>query len=161
MENDNYQKLRDYALKLLSIRPRSKEETRGKLLWFSIKKGISPKLAEKLIEELASQNFINDEEFAAWWVEQRHSFRPKGKTAIKLELLKKAVDKEVIVRVLERKKEEISELELAQEVVRKKISLYKNETPEVKKRKVTGLLLRRGFDWETVSKVIDSLPKKS
>ncbi len=71
------------------------------------------------------------------------------------------MDKEIIDRVLKRKKKESSEFELAQKLVRKKTSLYKNEAPEIKKRKITGLLLRRGFDWETVKEVIDSQIKKS
>lgn len=161
MDGENYQKLRDYALKLLSIRPRSKEEIKGRLLWFSEKKGIPNKFVEKLIEELVFHNFLNDEEFANWWVEQRCSFRPKGQRAIRLELLEKKVDKEIIDRVLKRKKKESSEFELAQKLVRKKTSLYKNEAPEIKKRKITSLLLRRGFDWETVKEVIDSQIKKS
>lgn len=161
MENVTYQKLKDYALKLLSIRPRSKEEIRGKLLWFSIKRGISAKLVEKLTEELVSHNFLNDEEFAIWWVEQRRSFRPKGQRAIRFELQGKKVDKEIIDKVLKRNKGETGEFELAQKLVGKKLSLYKNETPEIKKRKITSLLLRRGFDWEIVKKVIDSLLKKA
>ncbi len=89
MDGENYQRLRDYALKLLSIRPRSKEEIKGRLLWFSKKKGIPNKFVEKLIEEFVFHNFLNDEEFANWWVEQRCSFRPKGQRAIRFELLGK------------------------------------------------------------------------
>ncbi|MBM3283745.1 regulatory protein RecX [Candidatus Gottesmanbacteria bacterium] len=161
IENGNYQKLRNYALRLLSIRPRSIEEIKGKLLWYSIKKGISNKLVGSLIEELLSQNLINDEEFAIWWIEQRRSFRPKGKRLIKLELLEKKVDREIIDKMLEKKEVGSSEFELGQKLVSKKASLFKNETAEVKKRKIANLLLRRGFDWGTISKVIDSVFKKS
>lgn len=162
MDNENYQNLRNYALKLLSFRPRSVQELKGKLSQFSIKRGISSKILDKVLTDLTSQNFINDAEFIKWWVEQRRSFRPKGQRAIRLELLQKGIDKETIEKVLsEDTEEKTSEYDLAMKVVNKKIQYFKNLPKEKIKIKTRDLLLRRGFDWEVIHKVIDSLVGKT
>lgn len=161
MGNDQYQKLRDYALKLLSFRPRSSKEIKNRLMQFSIKRGISVKLVEKVIEELISQNFINDGEFTAWWIEQRQTFKPKGRRALQMELLEKGINKEVIDEALTKEAGEDKEFELALKVVSKKIAHLKYSSAENLKIKISGLLGRRGFSWDTIYKVIDSLRKKS
>lgn len=162
MDNENYQKLRDYALKILSFRPRSTKEIRGKLFQYSIKRGISAEILDQVLTDLISQNFVNDEDFVKWWKNQRQSFRPKGLRLIKLELLQKGIDKGTIDKVFsEDSPEATSDLDLAMKVINKKIQYFKNLPREKIKIKTRDLLLRRGFDWEVVHKVIDSLINKS
>lgn len=161
MDDDKYQKVRDYALKLLSFRPRSTKEIKGKLMQFSIKRGISSKIVDQVINNLISQNFLNDKDFASWWLEQRDTFRPKGSRIIKMELLQKGIDRETIDQVLKPKKEENEEFNLALKVANKKILSYHHLPKEEIKIKIGNLLARRGFDWETIHKVIDSLVEKS
>lgn len=154
MEEDNYQRLRDYSLRLLSFRPRSVEEISAKLKKYSVKRNFPDKLVEKIIKELKEQKFLDDREFVKWWIEQRHSYKPKGKRAIKIELLQKGVAKETIEQVFAGD-EKNSEYELAMRVVNKKLLYLKHLPPEKLKIKIRDLLLRRGFDWETIYKVID------
>lgn len=158
MDDDKYQRVRDYALKLLSFRPRSIKEIKGKLFQFSIKKGIPGKIVDQVIADLRAQNFLNDKDFASWWLEQRQSFRPKGKIVIRMELMQKGIDKETIEQVLsEGQASKETELDLAQKVVGKKLSSFQHLSKKEKRQKIGNLLLRRGFDWETIRRVIDSL----
>lgn len=162
MDNENYQKLRDYGLKVLSFRPRTAKEIRGKLFQYSIKRGISAKILDQVLADLISQNFVNDEDFVRWWKDQRQSFRPKGLRLIKMELMQKGIDKETIDKVLSEDIEETtSEYDLALKVINKKIQYFQNLSREKTKIKIKDLLLRRGFDWEVIYKVIDSLVNKS
>lgn len=162
MDNENYQKLRDYALKFLSFRPRSVKEIKSKLFQYSIKRGISAKIPDQVLGDLISQNFVNDEDFVRWWKDQRQSFRPKGLRLIKMELMQKGIDKETIDKVLSEDIEETtSEYDLALKVINKKIQYFQNLSREKTKIKIKDLLLRRGFDWEVIYKVIDSLVNKS
>ncbi|MBI3380055.1 regulatory protein RecX [Candidatus Gottesmanbacteria bacterium] len=162
MEEDNYQRLRDYSLKLLSFRPRSTNEISAKLREYCAKKKFPQNLSDKVIDYLKKQKFIDDLEFARWWIDQRHSFKPKGLLAIKLELLNKGIDKETISEALKGDKEEkVSEYDLATKVINKKIILFKKLSREKMIMKIRDLLLRHGFDWDTIHKVIDSYVQKA
>ena len=161
MEDENYQKVRDHALKLLSFRPRSTKEVSVKLQKFTAKRDFPNEIIGKVINELTEQKFLDDKEFVRWWVDQRQSYRPKGARAIKMELLCKGIEKEVIDEILSTNDgEKISEYDLAKKVVDKKIVHFKHLPQEKLKIKVRDLLARRGFDWETIRKVIDSVVEK-
>ena len=101
VDNDEqYQKIKNYAYRLLSFRPRSKKEIRDKLNQYSTKHKFNSALVEKVLADLTSGNFINDREFANWWLDQRQSFKPKGLKAIQFELANKGISKEVIEKVI-------------------------------------------------------------
>lgn len=161
MDKEQYQKLKDYALKLLSFRPRSISELRLKLKFFSQKKGISPDLTDKLIEELGSLKLVNDKEFVRWWTEQRRTFNPKGARVIKMELLQKGISGELIDELLDVPEKNLDDFKLAMQVVGKKILQFKNLEKRAQKKKISDLLLRKGFSWEIIYRVIDSVFKKS
>lgn len=162
MDDERYQKLKDFALRFLSFRPRSHKEIRGRLMQFSIKKGIPAKMVEDVIGNLITQGLINDEEFVKWWIEQRRLFRQKGMKAIKMELLQKGVSRETIERITSTAtNNKNDEYNLALQVTKKKLPLYRHLSKEKIKIRISSLLARRGFDWNIIYKVIDSLVKKS
>lgn len=132
-------KLLDKAYRFLSFRPRSEKEIKNYLK----KKKAPDKIAQKIIDELKKQKLIDDLEFAYWWVEQRNTFRPKGKIALQVELRQKGVDREIAQRVID---ETVDEFALAKKVFQKK--------------KAPALLARRGFSWATIKKVLDKSAKK-
>lgn len=159
-DKEYYQTIQDYCLKLLSLRPRSKKEIKNKLERFARSNGITLRIVNDVIIHLSSENLINDKGFCRWWIDQRKSFRPKGIRVIKIELLNKGVEKEVIDEVLS-DSEKPDEFEMALQVVNKKKYYYKNLSCLKLKSKISDLLYRRGFDWDTTKRVIDSIAKKS
>ncbi len=162
MTDEDYQKVRDYALKLLSFRPRSIKEITEKLLYFSSKRHISSKLIEKLLEELIDSNFLNDEDFAKWWLEQRQTFRPKGYFALQSELLQKGITRDIIEKVIKKNEREgQGEFNIALKIAQKKFSFLSKKSKEEQKKKISEFLARRGFSWEIIYKVVDSLLKKT
>lgn len=161
MDDDNYQKVRDYALKLLSIRPRSIKEISTKLQKYSQKRNLPDSIMDNVIAHLLEQKFLGDTEFVRWWKEGRQSYKPKGIKAIRIELMQKGVDKKIIDSVFEENKNEgKSEYNLAMKFLETKARLLKNLSPLKLKIKLRDLLFRRGFDWDTIGKVIDSYSKK-
>ena len=128
------------ALNLLSFRPRSVNE-----LKFRLKRlGGETTLVEKLIEILVADGVLNDDRFAAWWVEQRCQFRPKGNMALKSELMQKGVDSSVIAGVLLSPEQEKM---LAKDLVSRR-NWADRDT-------ITSRLFSRGFSAATVSAIID------
>lgn len=158
---DEYQLLIDKALKFLSFRPRTKKEMISKLQQLVIKRGIPQAILDKVILDLEQKNLINDKEFATWWINQRDTFRPKGRKLIKIELRNKGIEKEIIDEVLEEEENPKShEFEMALTLAQKRISRLSSYSKEKVEEKITALLLRRGFNWEVVHKVIDTITKK-
>lgn len=161
MQENDYQNLRDYALKLLSLRPRSVKEISIKLKQYCSKKHLDEKLFHQLLEELKKFKLVDDEEFAKWWIKQRQDFRPKGIRHIQFELQDKGIDRSILDKIVNNGSETISEFDLALKVIGKKKILLGNLSKEKLKIKIRDLLYRRGFDWDTISKVIDSVVEKS
>lgn len=137
-------------LNFLGFRPRSEKEI---FFWFK-RKEIGEQTQRLLLEKLKKQGFINDEEFARWWVEQRTNFRPQGLRAIKIELLQKGIERKLIEKIVNDLNIGPSQVELAERAALRKMKTLKNLSPQEKREKLFGFLRRRGFDWETIRKVL-------
>lgn len=159
--NTDENTLKNYALKLISIRPRSQKEISDKLQMFAGRHRIPREIIEKVHSYLLDKNFINDHDFVKWWIEQRQAFRPKGKIVLRLELLAKGVDRDSIDEELNTENEEKSEYQSALNLLRKKSLKWNNLGILQKKKKMSDFLLRRGFSFEIVYQAIDSLLQKN
>lgn len=146
----------DRVLRFLSFRPRSEKELRD---WFR-KKEIGRETQKLVWKKLQNLGYINDSEFAKWWIEQRQTFKPKGRRAIEMELRQKGVDRETIVSLLNGSIVRATEKSLANKAVEKKINLWQNLSSDKFRQKLTSFLARRGFSWETIEEVIDEILKK-
>ena len=161
MKEESYQLLIDKALRFLSFRSRSKYEVATKLKQFAIKKGIPEKIVQQVIIDLEEKNLLNDRDFILWWKEQRDTFRPKGTRLLKMELRNKGVDSRLIDEVLEvSENPKTSEFELALSLAQKRVPKIAHLPVNKQKEKIGSLLARRGFKWEIIYKVIDTIIKK-
>ena len=160
MDNDSYQLLIDYALKLISFRPRAKKELSGKLYQYSIKRGISKDILDKVVSDLEQRNLINDQDFIAWWIDQRDTFRPKGKSLLKLELRQKGISSKDLETYFSTQKNPSSEYEKALVIAQKKYRRYEKLDKLEAKAKLSAFLARRGFEWSVIYSVIDTILKK-
>ena len=70
-EADALQKAYDRAVHYLSFRPRSREEVRRHLT----QAGIDAEVIEAALDRLAVQRYLDDAEFARYWVESRRQGR--------------------------------------------------------------------------------------
>jgi len=136
--------LRQKALKLLSLRPRTEEELRKRLRRSTTKR----KAVEKVIADLKRRNLLNDAEFCRWWLEQRLAFRPRSLSEIKAELRQKGVKREIVEQVL--KEGRYDERKMVEQVILKRLKLKKES-----KKQLLAYLTRRGFSHELVISVID------
>ncbi len=150
----DFPKLLERVLKFLSIRPRSRQEI---LNYLRKKIPQDEALREKVLKKAESLDLIDDRDFAVWWVEQRMTFRPKGKRALFFELKQKGLEKNLIEEVLN---EKIDELALIRPLAEKKWLSLKKLPSMVGQQKLVGFLSRRGFSWEVIKKVLDEICKK-
>jgi regulatory protein len=149
---EDFEKFYNSSLRFMSYRPRSEKEVRDKLK----RKKVDPSIIEKIITKLKGQKFINDEEFAKWWIDSRLRFRPRSINLIKRELLLKGLDKELIDAQISNFQFPISnELENAKKLIQKKIKRYRNLSKQEIYQKLGRYLASKGFDWDTIKQSID------
>jgi regulatory protein len=134
------------ALHFLSYRARSVEEVRKNLE----KHEIPDPVIQDTLTRLQSSGLLNDHEFAQSWVENRSTFRPRGRRALRMELRFKGLAEDVIESTLDEMSDEESlALQAARKYMRKLDTLpwldFRN--------KLGGFLSRRGFPYEVIATV--------
>lgn len=136
------------ALRYLGRRPHSNKEMRMYLK----RKGYEPSLVDKVIERLIENGYLNDEQFAQQWTENRIHLQSKGKRWVKQELQQKGVAPELIRDALDQVDPE-AELDAAVQLGSKR---WKTQSGSVydRRRKVAAFLLRRGYGSSLVSQAI-------
>ena len=142
------------ALHFIGYRPRSSAEVRQNLT----KRGIAEDLVEQTVARLQQAGLVNDQEFARNWIENRNTFQPRSRLALRLELRRKGLSDETIQPVLdEQVDEQVLALEAARKYTRRLAGL---EWPDFR-RKLGGFLARRGFSYTTLSPVVSEIWKES
>ena len=142
------------ALHFLSYRPRSSAEVRQNL----VKRGISGSLIDEIVNRLQAAGLVNDEVFARTWVENRNSFRPRGKSALRLELRRKGLSDEIVQSVLDM---QVNEESLAFDAARKYARRLAGLEWQEFRQKLGGFLARRGFSYTTLAPVVSEVWKES
>ncbi|MEA2641482.1 MAG: regulatory protein [Chloroflexota bacterium] len=130
------------ALHFLAARPRSIAEVRRRLGEY----GHEPAAIEGAVERLAHHQLVDDTEFAAYWVQQRQTFHPRGPRALRAELRQKGVERDAVDTVLEPVAED-QEAAAYRAGERKARSLILADEREFG-RLMGAFLARRGFDFD-------------
>lgn len=142
-------KLYQKTLKWILIRLRSIKETRD-YLYGKQKVEITEQDIEMIIKKLENKKYLNDWEFAKYYVENR--FIKKGISIRRLgnELQRKGVENEIISQIL--KLDMRDDAQEIQKIIRKKRVKYNDE-------KLISYLVRQGFDFEMVQNLVQSYEK--
>jgi len=147
---DEQESVYQKALHFLSYRPRSTAEVRQNLN----KHNVPEALIAATLERLQCSGLVNDEAFARAWVENRSEFRPRSKSALKMELRRKGLDDEIVQSVLaEGVDEEALALQAARKYVRRLAGLERYGF----RVKLSGFLARRGFSYSTIAPVVSQV----
>lgn len=165
-KEEGQRKLLDRAINFLSYRPRSEKEVKDYLIktisklenlkWSDAKESFLPDLT---IQKLKNYSYINDNEFAKWWVESRSRTKPKGRRHIEAELKRKGIAQDIIEKVLPNNV--TTDIDLALKVLEKKRpKLLKLQLREAQK-KAYYYLGSRGFDFETIKEAFAIFQKRS
>lgn len=143
----------DRAVRFLGVRPRSEWEVRQNLQRYRPRdsEGLDETQIEQVMERLRSQGYVDDEAFAHYWIDQRNRFKPMAPQALRYELRRKGLQSNIIDRVVEAETDhDTAALDVARRQAHRWLHLGEAEF----QKKVTGLLQRRGFRWETIRDVI-------
>ena len=137
------------AVQFLGNRPRSVSEIRRHLRG----KRYDDEAIDGAIDKLRAQRYVDDLDFAKYWVDQRSRFRPKGDRALVSELTSKGVARETIDAALGEMPAE-SESDRARRAIARQLRRWESlEVPE-RKRKIHAFLAARGFGYDVIDEVI-------
>lgn len=149
-------KAREASFTLLSYRPRTARELQRRLE----RKEFPEDVARATVEDLRTRGLVDDAAFAESFVRDRVRMRPRGRRRLVQELRAKGVDLEAadsaISRVLEG--EGASELDLARRAAAR-WSPRDGEDPRSARRRLHGLLARRGFGSDAIRTVMDEIDR--
>jgi regulatory protein len=129
----------------LEARSRSAAEVRRRLTGA----GYREDLVAAAIERLAELGVLDDEAFARAWVESRDRARPRGERALRSELFRKGIDRQLIDDVLEQRGQTLpgADAEAAGRLLERHASaLARISDPRVRRQRAYALLARNGFD---------------
>jgi regulatory protein len=156
---DPAERAREIALRLLTHSARSRAQLRQKL----IDRDVAPDLADRLIERYVEVGLLDDAALSAQIARTRHAERGLAPRAIRMELQRKGFEPHDIEAALEDIDDSIDDR--AREIAFKRWSSLAGVDPEVRARRVVGLLARRGYspsqafavvkDWQRADKAGD------
>ncbi len=148
-----YALLYNKVLSLISRRPRTEKE----VIDYLHKHEAGETLVSSMISRLKERKFLDDKAFITWYIDQRNTFRPKGKTALVAELRQKGISNDLIAASFI--EEPIDEMSLAKVAVTKKLRQFARVPEDKRKEKIIGFLSRRGFSWNTVNYIVQNWDK--
>ena len=131
--------------------------SRAELATAMAKKDVSPEIVDELLDRFAELDMVDDTAFAQQWVSERQRLRGLSRRALSHELQRKGVDRDVIAEATSQVSDEdefAAALTLAQKKLR---SLRSVDDVQVKRRRLMGMLARRGYGHEVVSRVVGQL----
>jgi regulatory protein len=145
---DSHDKAKKYAFKLLSYRGRSEQELKERL----IKKGIRKAVASSTVQDLKQLGLIDDRSLAETLKREALSRKFLSQQGARRFLHQRGIPHEIINQVLDNN--EIIDHSNARRLVHKKIKTLKNYSTLQVKKKLYGLLARRGYSSGTIRKVL-------
>ena len=137
----------DRAVNLLTYKPRSITELRERLLE---KIWTNQEIVEEVIEKLKKYGYLNDMQFAKDLAASKVRQKPIGKNRLRMDLLKKKLDKETIDKALAETFEETPENEIIDRAIAKRLRIKGKPEEQNDKKKFSDHLLRLGFSYDIV-----------
>lgn len=136
-------KLFQRALEWVLTRPRSEKEVNDYLYKKIYEKKLDKSFIETIIERLKGKGYLDDGDFARWYVESRFIKKGISKKRLTMELIKKGISKEIINEVLDFRNDE----EEIKKIIAKKRNKYSDE-------KLIQYLCRQGFDFQLAQDLV-------
>lgn len=137
------------AFHFLNYKPRTEKEIRKKLK----EKKISENNSDRVINTLKDLKYLDDNQYAKLYLEEKLSNNPKGKRLISMKLTEKGISKEIISNVIGSQYDEEKEIKKAKELLAKYLKKVRAKSEMDKKQKCYRHLLSKGFDFDIVKTV--------
>ncbi|MHA6511582.1 regulatory protein RecX [Tessaracoccus sp. Z1128] len=143
---------RKIALDQLAVRQRSAHELRAAMA----KRNVPEEVADEILERFSDVGLVDDAAFAAALTASRSGFGLRGRRRIQQELSSKGIDRETAEEALSGLSRE-DEREAALTLAKRRMRSLSGLDPVVGKRRLFGVLARRGFASGVVVSVVEEV----
>ena len=141
----------DTAMRSLQTRLHGRTELKKKL----DRKEFGPAVIAGVLDDLERLGYLNDAQFAAAKATSAAKHKHHGKRRAYMELMRKGVPTDVANAALTEVYDKTDTLAVARELARKQAARLSRLEPMVARRRLVGMLQRRGFDYEDIKPVVD------
>jgi regulatory protein len=152
-ERDRVEVAYDRALNFLSYRPRSIAEVKRRLT----EKGFDLSAVDEVVDRLQRAGLLNDKEFVRFWLENRDTFKPRSRRALRYELRQKGVADSAINGILTDYDDNDAAYRAALSQAQKLARRYDSDTL---RSKLLAFLSRRGFVYMIAREAVDEVLKE-
>lgn len=153
IENEiNYKSAYEYSIRLLSIKDRTSDEIKSKLL----QKNYGSEIIEKVLVKLIDNEYINDEKYVETWLKEKSIIPGMSKKALYYKLLRKGINKSLLDKKFN--EIEIDEYSSAILAAEKKIKTIKGDN-KTTRNKLYLYLKGKGYYDDICYKVISAILK--
>lgn len=149
---DAHAEARNIVLNQLNFMPRSRKELETALA----KRHIGPDVAKNVLDRFEEIGMVDDASYAELLIRSRCNTKRVSRSVLRQQLRQKGVDQEIIEEALLVVSDD-DELRMATELVEKKLRSMSKLEPEVRKRRLFGLLARKGYNTSIALRVINDL----
>ncbi|MDO5676633.1 MAG: regulatory protein RecX [Propionibacteriaceae bacterium] len=143
---------RKIALDQLATRARSEQELRQVMQ----RRNVPADVADEIVERFTEVGLLNDAAFAQALTASRSEFSLRGRARIRQELQAKGIEREIANEVLADINPEV-EREAALTLARRRMRSMAGLQRHVARRRMAGVLARRGFPSSVVSSVLEEV----
>ena len=143
---------RAIALRQLDTRARSRWELEQKLK----RKNVPEDVMSAVLDRLTDVGLIDDRAYAHLYVRSKIASKKMARMALRFELRKRGVAEVHILDALNQITDD-SEVEMARMLVAKKLTTLDNVSRDVKYRRLSGLLGRKGYSHAIIRHVLADL----
>ena len=150
-DEEELKKAKGIALRMLTYRDRSKQEIRDRLE----QKAISASVMENVVTLLSDYGYLDDQKFAQRLARSLLETKNWGFSRIGVALRDRGLAPELVEETVSQLKEDYSEEETALQIMKRRFSHFDlQEASSKEKRRIIQFLKRRGFSWDTISRVL-------
>ncbi len=138
----------DATMRFVAIRPRSQWEVESYLK----RKRVDETTTEAILNKLSMSGFINDEQFARSWVNNRRLLKPMSRRKLTQELRQKRVPNVVIDKIMA--EDEATDISTLHQLIAKKRGQYKDDL------KFMQYLARQGYSYGDVKEALQKFEEE-
>jgi len=139
------------ALQFLGYRPRSEGEIQRRLR----QRGFAQQAIDTTLAKLRDWRYVDDGDFAQRWIENRLVHRPRSARLLTQELRQKGVDAGTATAAID--EAAIDEVADAKALAADKMRKLSSLPDDVRVRRITGFLARRGYSFGVIRAALDGL----
>ena len=145
----------DYSLNLLAARAYTTRGLARKLA----QKGFEKSEADATIDRLIANGLLNDEKFAEEFARQRLVVAGASKRRVEQLLAQKGISREVAQSASQKvvDEEDVDTIGAMEKIARKKLASLGDLDLQIKRRRVFGLLARKGYDVDDINQVLSRI----